>query len=75
MAPYSYSPLNEQAKEIRVLTLSPSNFSEEINISLENKTLSIDNRPEFEALSYAWGSTDNPVEIKIGLHGNATINE
>jgi Heterokaryon incompatibility protein (HET) len=73
MAPYVYLPLDDQAKEIRVVTLHPGIFSEEIRISLENVILSTDNRPDFEALSYVWGSTRNFVDVKVEPHPDMTL--
>jgi hypothetical protein len=68
MAPYSYLPLNEKRKEIRVLTLFSRTFSEDIRITLENKILSANDPIKFEALSYVWGSANNPAELKVGSH-------
>ncbi|KAL8995136.1 MAG: hypothetical protein Q9169_005079 [Polycauliona sp. 2 TL-2023] len=55
MDPYIYTPLNEEIKEIRLLTLLPDNFDAPIHISVQNTILSESEVPEFEALSYAWG--------------------
>jgi len=67
--PYCYAPLDEHAKQIRILTLlpdnSPARHDPEIRISLEIIQLSEENPPEFEALSYTWGSSENPVDIVI----------
>ncbi|KAE9378270.1 HET-domain-containing protein [Stipitochalara longipes BDJ] len=67
--PYHYTPLDEKAQEIRLLTLLPGPFpariDTKIRISLKIVQLIRDNSPEFEALSYAWGSTENALEILI----------
>lgn len=69
MAPYQYSPLDEDAKEIRLLTLLSGDFYPEIRILIHTTSLTVDNPPVFEALSYAWGSAKDPINIKIGpLH-------
>jgi hypothetical protein len=66
MVPYSFVPLAEERKEIRLLTLFPGLFSADLHVSLENKTLSSTERIDFEALSYVWGSSDNPTRLKVG---------
>ena len=73
MAPYQYLPLNEDLNEIRTLTLHPGDFSTDIHISIQKVLLTIDAPPVYEALSYAWGSTKDPVDIRIGLTGNETL--
>ena len=62
---YQYTPLKEELKEIRLLTLHNDNFDEDLRISIEIVRLTSDNPPIFEALSYVWGSEDNPVDIKV----------
>ena len=72
MAPYQYEPLKEAAKEIRLMTVLAGNFSDDIHISIQRTSFLADGSsadPMFEALSYTWGSTDNPVNITI--HGGA----
>jgi hypothetical protein len=64
--PYVYSSLNEDAQEIRLLTILPGTFDSEIRVTLETKSFRENSGLSFEALSYAWGSTDNPVDIFIG---------
>ncbi|KAM0798112.1 heterokaryon incompatibility protein-domain-containing protein [Usnea florida] len=73
MAPYQYLPLNEDLDEIRTLTLHPGDFSADIHISIQKVVLTTDNPPIYEALSYAWGSTEDPVDIRIGSSGNETL--
>ncbi|KAI4112105.1 MAG: hypothetical protein LQ339_000113 [Xanthoria mediterranea] len=43
----------------------PGSFDDGINISLETLDLANDDNREYEALSYAWGSKDNLLEISI----------
>lgn len=64
--PYQYCPLSENLQEIRVLYLLPGNFSEPIHLKLEAVSFTPDIAPEFEALSYTWGSAKNPEDIFIG---------
>lgn len=67
--PYHYTPLHEQSHQIRLLTLHPGNSvaqeDSHIRITLEIVQLTTENVPEFEALSYAWGSPENRREVWI----------
>ncbi|KAE9371638.1 hypothetical protein N431DRAFT_545839 [Stipitochalara longipes BDJ] len=71
--PYKYAPLDENKQEIRLLTLLPGQFSSEIRICLEVAQFTKDEVPRFEAVSYTWGSAENPVDIFIGQSGNKTL--
>ncbi|PMD30665.1 hypothetical protein L207DRAFT_641590 [Hyaloscypha variabilis F] len=71
--PYKYTPLDDDKQEIRLLVLLPGQFSAEIRACLEVAKFTNDQTPTFEAISYAWGSTDNPVNIFIGQPGNSTL--
>ena len=64
--PYQYSPLNQELKEIRLMTLHPGDFTEDIKVSICKVPLIPGNPPIYEALSYAWGSTKSMPDIKIG---------
>lgn len=48
-----YRRLNPDLREIRLLRIYPGRFDEVVRCSLS--IVSLDNRPEFEALSYVWG--------------------
>lgn len=65
MALYKYIPLNEKAKEIRLLTLLPDRFDAPIHITIQTKVLSAKKIPRFEALSYAWGSALDRHDIYV----------
>ena len=65
MGPYKYSALDESAKEIRLMTLLPGRFEDNISITLETVILTKKHTPQFEALSYVWGSKDKPVDISV----------
>ncbi|CAO1599252.1 hypothetical protein XANCAGTX0491_002988 [Xanthoria calcicola] len=65
MSRYAYSTLDPSASTTRLMNLMPGSFDDDINISLETLDLANDDNREFEALSYAWGSKDNPLEISI----------
>ncbi|KAI4268019.1 MAG: hypothetical protein L6R38_007993 [Xanthoria sp. 2 TBL-2021] len=65
MADYKYTPLDEEAGEIRLLTLLPGRFNTPICITLETKILSSKKIPKFTALSYAWGSDLDCLDIHV----------
>ena len=67
-APYQYTPLNEDLKEIRLLTLHGGRFKADIHISIHTVPLTHDNIPTYEALSYVWGSLENRINIQVGGH-------
>lgn len=73
MAPYQHSPLNESLNEIRVVTLHPGDFSADLHVSIHTVPLTLENPPIYEALSYAWGTTENPVEVKVGPSRDDTL--
>jgi len=62
---YQYSALDEENQEIRILTLFPGSPSSDIRISLETAVLTKDIVPQYEALSYAWGSQEYPANIYV----------
>ncbi|KAH8665950.1 heterokaryon incompatibility protein-domain-containing protein [Tricladium varicosporioides] len=66
MNDYQYSPLNGATGEIRLLTLLPGRFSSKIRIALDTALCTETEVPEFEALSYTWGSKADLVDIYIG---------
>jgi hypothetical protein len=63
---YEYEELNPQRKEIRILELLPRNWYE-IKDSVACRLLckSLDEDPQFEALSYTWGRKACDVPILI----------
>ncbi|KAE9363399.1 HET-domain-containing protein, partial [Stipitochalara longipes BDJ] len=70
---YQYLPLDEEAREIRLLSLLPGPFSSPIRVILETTAFSPDTPPHFEALSYAWGTAENPIDIFVGSSGYYTL--
>jgi hypothetical protein len=70
---YVYSPLNEEAQEIRLLTLLPGTFSSKIRLTLDITPFTESHTPDFEAVSYTWGSTKHPVNIFIGESGRNVL--
>ncbi|CAL8574427.1 hypothetical protein XPA_000387 [Xanthoria parietina] len=65
MSRYAYSTLDPSASTTRLMNLMPGSFDDDIDVSLETLDLANDDGREYEALSYAWGSKDNPLEIYI----------
>ena len=65
MAPYEYSALDEDASEIRLMTLLPGQFEDDIFITMETVVLTKEHIPQYEALSYVWGSKENPMDINV----------
>lgn len=63
---YRYKQLPDQ--HIRLLTLPPGNFEDEIYLSLDSVYLDIHHPPNYHALSYSWGNpeTVNRVAIVVG---------
>jgi hypothetical protein len=58
-----YKPLNAHDKEVRLLTIIPSEFADDIRCTLMK--VSLDEEPSYEALSYAWGSTQYTRQIYL----------
>ncbi|KAL8805983.1 MAG: hypothetical protein Q9182_001640 [Xanthomendoza sp. 2 TL-2023] len=67
MAPYQYTPLKKEAKEIRLLTLLPDILETPIHITIKTVVLSDKKVPKFEALSYAWGDPADRLDIFVKL--------
>lgn len=61
-APF-YKPLDPERAEIRLLTLHPSQFDEDVRCSLH--TISLTNGPHYEALSYVWGDPANTLPVIV----------
>src|SRR6187402_1200250 len=55
--PYPYQPL-QQTNHFRLLRLLPGSKSQDVECSLVNT--SPDSMPEYDALSYSWGSSKDP---------------
>ncbi|KAL9589496.1 MAG: hypothetical protein Q9203_001714 [Teloschistes exilis] len=62
MADYEYTPVNDKA--IRLLNLLPGQPNHALRIQL--KTFSLSHPlPKYEALSYAWGSSEKPDKVVV----------
>ena len=66
-SPYQYTPLDEDLKEIRLMTLHEGDFDSEIKVSLRTVPLKPHRPPKYEALSYVWGSLKDPIDIQVGV--------
>ncbi|KAI1737385.1 heterokaryon incompatibility protein-domain-containing protein [Xylaria scruposa] len=56
MSAYSYAPLDNACKEIRLLHIRPStDKSSDIVCTLQHASLNAQNPPHYETLSYTWG--------------------
>lgn len=63
---YQLVPLprdSDQPLHIRVLTLFKGTFDEGLLVRLEPAQLRPESPPQFEALSYVWGSPENPSQV------------
>lgn len=56
---FNYAPLSEQCKEIRLINILPGSFYDDVRVSIEHRMLDTGDLPEYWALSYVWGSTDD----------------
>ena len=75
MRPYQYLPRNSKASSIRIINLLPVSVSDsnEIRILLDTIQIQRDNKSQYEALSYTWGSAEDPVAIYVGASGDQII--
>ncbi len=72
--PYIYSTLNEEAQEIRLLTILSGAFVSDIHVTLHAHVFAKDIPLQCETLSYAWGSPKDPVEIFVrSPHSHGTV--
>lgn len=53
--PFQYRPLDLSSAEIRLLDILPGEFDDEIRCLLRH--VSVNDKPDYEALSYVWGDT------------------
>lgn len=64
-APYQYTPLPPKTDQIRLLKLLPaSDENGEVAVTLQSISTKAAAR-HYEALSYVWGSSENPVTISV----------
>lgn len=70
---YLYDSFDDEKKQLRLLTLLPGSRSAILRVLLDIVPFNTEEPPSYEALSYAWGSSDNPVYVTVGETGNDTI--
>jgi hypothetical protein len=61
---YQYNPLSSETADIRILYLEPGLWNSEIQCNLIH--VSLNDKPEYEALSYTWGNTEEGRWISLG---------
>jgi hypothetical protein len=64
---YTYLALDENAHEIRLMTLLPGELHDGIRIKLKVCAFRPAKRLNFEALSYTWGSKNDPAQVFVGF--------
>lgn len=65
MASYTYTPLSPGTDQFRLLTLLPANEQDERIAVYLHPTATEAAKGQYEALSYVWGSPDNPETISV----------
>lgn len=73
MATYRYAPLDSERKQIRLLSLLPGSFRSELKGRL--RTVSLDEEPSYEALSYTWGASTEGRSITIDRSGKLALTD
>src|SRR4051812_45182349 len=69
-----YSPLEEVSSQIRLLEIHPQN-NDHHPVSCRMRTVSLDDKPGFFALSYVWGNSSDRVDIYVnGISLSVTRN-
>ncbi|KAF2965672.1 hypothetical protein GQX73_g7874 [Xylaria multiplex] len=63
------------SKCIRLLTLLPGVFTDNIVVTLRITILDAKHPPDYEALSYVWGSEKDPVFIEVGRRWTLAISQ
>lgn len=66
--PHKRLPL--QRDHIRIVTILPGSEDDDITISLDLVPFSREQPPDYEALSYTWGSPEEPANIWVLLSGS-----
>ncbi|CZT41638.1 related to heterokaryon incompatibility protein [Rhynchosporium secalis] len=63
---YKYTPLDEKRREIRLLVHLPGALDDPIQVLIQVPPFTDNDTPNYEALSYAWGSTEYLQNIRVG---------
>jgi hypothetical protein len=76
--PYVYSELNEEAQEMRLVTILSNAFASEVQVTLQTHVFAKNTPLQYEALPYAWGSPKDPVDIFVrspDSHGTISVTQ
>ena len=65
MPSFNYCSLDSTKNEIRLLTYMPQLFTASPTDLFSVHRVSLDQKPDFVALSYTWGSKRPPIQIYI----------
>jgi len=74
MAQHIYQPLDERNDEIRLITLLPAaDRDSEVICDLNIVRLTEEDVPQYEALSYTWGSAESPCRLRVSSSSDHSI--
>ncbi|KAF1359890.1 hypothetical protein EJ07DRAFT_92521, partial [Lizonia empirigonia] len=64
---FSYETLAHPDSEIRVAVILPGSFDSDLRVKFIARKLSVmkEDGPAYEALSYVWGTSDNPSYVTV----------
>ena len=76
---FQYDPLSQEAQEIRILRIQPSGegTGRDDGIICLLETISLNQKPEYTALSYVWGDPNVTIPISVNgksIHITANLN-
>ncbi len=74
MLPFTYLPLDPLRQEIRLISLQPFDFGNDIHVEIFHESLSSEHVLEYEALSYTWGAPQNAHSINVSQRSAAGVN-
>jgi hypothetical protein len=63
--PYEYKLLDPSSTQIRLATLQPGLFNDPVSIHIRTILLNPPDPPKYKALSYAWGSPNDKVDLRV----------
>jgi hypothetical protein len=69
MADTIYQQLSQERHEIRLLVIEPAQENTD-SLRAELRQVSLDDNPEYDALSYVWGNKEKPSRLEISLEGS-----
>lgn len=70
---YRYEPISKESRNIRILSVLPGSFASDIHCTLQ--TVSLDDHPDYDALSYTWGDPEITRPIFVdGIEVQVTTN-